>query len=204
MLKNVYRQFTDIVYVNLLWILVSFLGLFVTIGAATTAMFSVTFQILKKNEPTNVFSSFVKSFKENLAASTLVWLVLVLLFVPLYMMYNYGLNAGASWLVVIAIVGFYQLLIFTLYVFPVMAVFKTRSMGQMMKNVLLMANTNLWTNIKIMGSLALVVLLVVRVHESMLLIGVGIYGILVSYHLNFIFKPHYEQLGVLDDEGELK
>ncbi len=204
MLKEVYRKFTDIVYVNLLWILVSFLGLFVTVGAATTAMFSVTFQLLKKNEPTNVFSSYVKSFKANFVASTLVWLFLVLAFLPLYMMYNYGLNQDIPWLSVIAIVGFYQLLIFTLYIFPVMAVFKTTSILQLIKNVIIMANTNLWTNIKIIGSLAFVVLLVVMIHESMLLIGIGIYGILVSFHLNIIFKPIYAKLGVLDEEGEIR
>ncbi len=204
MLKEVYQKFTDLVFVNLLWILVSFLGVFVTVGAASTAMFSVTFQLLKKKEPTNVFSSYVKSFKENFVASTLVWLVLVLLFIPLYMMYNYGLNQGLSWLVVVALVGFYQLLIFTLYVFPVMAVFKTRSMLQLIKNVILMANTNLWTNVKIIGSLALVALLMIYIHESMLLIGIGIYGILVSFHLNIVFKPFYVQLDALDEEGELK
>jgi uncharacterized membrane protein YesL len=204
MLKEVYRKFTDIVFVNLLWILVSFLGLFVTVGAATTAMFTVTFQVLKKNEPTNVFSSYIKSFKDHFVASTLVWLFLVLAFIPLYMMYHYGLNQNITWLTIIAIVGFYQLLIFTLYVFPVMAVFKTKSTFQLMKNVIIMANTNLWTNIKIIGSLSFVVLLVVLIHESMLLIGVGIYGILVSHHLNIIFRPIYRQLGVLDEEGEIR
>lgn len=204
MLKEVYRQFTDLVFVNLLWILVSFLGLFVTVGAATTAMFSVTFQILKQKEPTNVFSSYVKSFKENLVASTLVWLALVVIFVPLYMMYNYGLNQNQVWLVIIALVGFYQLLVFTLYIFPVMAVFKTSSMGQLIKNVIIMANTNLWTNFKIMGSLAFVVLLMIYVHVSMLLIGIGLYGILVSHHLNIIFKPFYIKLDAIDEEGDFR
>jgi uncharacterized membrane protein YesL len=204
MLKEVYRKFTDLILVNLLWILVSFLGLFVTVGAATTAMFSVTFQLLKQNEPTNVFSSYVKSFKVNFVASTLVWLFLVVCFIPLYMMYNYGLNQDTSWLVVVSIVGFYQLLIFTLYIFPVMAVFQTSSFFKLIQNVIIMANTNLWTNMKIIGSLAFVVVLVVFVHESMLLIGIGIYGILVSHHLNIIFKPIYAKLGVLDEEGEIR
>lgn len=204
MLKETYRTFTDLVFVNLLWILVSFLGLFVTVGAATTAMFSVTFHLLRKNEPTNVFSSFMKSFKGNFVASTLVWLILVMLFVPLYMMYHYGLNEGNAWFIVFAFVGFYQWLIFTLYVFPILAVFNTDSPKTLIKNVILMANMNLWTSFKILGSLAFVVVLMVYVHVSMLLIGIGMYGILVSYHLNKVFKPFYQQLGVLDEEGELK
>ena len=126
-MKELFRQFTDIVFVNLLWILTSFLGLLITLGAATTAMFRVTSQILKKNEPTNVFSLFVESFKENFWISTLVWVVLLVFAAPLFYMYHYALNQEAFILLLIAIIGVYQLLIVTIYVFPIIATFKTKN-----------------------------------------------------------------------------
>ncbi|MDI6453114.1 YesL family protein [Peloplasma aerotolerans] len=200
MLKELFRKTTDIVFVNLLWMLVSFLGILITLGAATTAMFSVTFQILKKNEPTNVLHQFIQSFKENFVISTLVWLSILAVGIPLYMMFNYAINTDQMVLLIIGIVGGYQLLMFTIFVFPVISRFKTETNRQLLKNVLLLSNMNLWTNFKLIGSLAFVVLLIVFVHEMMILIGIGFYGILVSFHLNKLFEPYLMQFRSIEDE----
>lgn len=199
-MKELFRQFTDIVFVNLLWILTSFLGLLITLGAATTAMFRVTSQILKKNEPTNVFSLFVESFKENFWISTLVWVVLLVFAAPLFYMYHYALNQEAFILLLIAIIGAYQLLIVTIYVFPIIATFKTKNFYQLMKNTIIVANTNLWTNFKVLGSLVFLILLIFVVHESLILVGVGLYGVLVSFHLKKVFRPYLIKLGDNSEE----
>lgn len=199
-MKELFRQTTDIIFVNLLWILVSFLGLLITLGASTTAMFRVTSQILKKNEPTNVLNLFLQSFKENFWISTLVWVVLLVFAAPLFYMYHYALNREAFILLLIAIVGAYQLLIVSLYVFPIIATFKTHNFYQLMKNSIIIANTNLWTNFKVLGSLAFLVLLIFIVHESLILIGVGLYGVLVSFHLKKVFHPYLVQLGDYSEE----
>ncbi|MDO9629865.1 MAG: YesL family protein [Acholeplasmataceae bacterium] len=202
MLKDLFRNLTDIIFVNLLWLLVSFLGLLITLGAATTAMFRVTFQILKKNEPTNVLSSFFKSFKEGFILSTLVWFALLAIGFPLFFMYHYAISNDLIVLLLISIVGGYQLLIFTIYFFPVAAIFKTDHWKDLIKNVTLMANTNLWTNFKVIGSLAFLVLVIVFIHESLILIAVGLYGVLVSFHLKKVFTPYLIKLGELDlDNG---
>ncbi len=202
MLKDLLRSLTDIIFVNLLWILVSFLGLLITLGASTTAMFRVTFQILKKTEPTNVLSTFFESFKENFVVSTLVWLGLLALGVPLFFMYHYALSNNSFFLLIIAIVGGYQLIIFAIYFFPVVATFKTKSWKDLIRNVVIMANTNLWTNFKVLGSLAFLVLVIVFIHESLILVSIGLYGVLVSFHLKKVFIPHLRELGELDLDNE--
>lgn len=202
MLKELFKKFTDMVFVNFLWLLASFLGLLFTFGAATTAMFRVSFQILKTKEPTSVFQLFIQSFKENFKESTLVWLMLVILGVPLFMMYHYGVNQDIAWLVVISFVIFYEWLLFMVYAFPLIATFKTSSIGHLIKNVLLISNMSLWTNIKVLGSLALVLLLMF-IHSSLLLVAVGLYGVLVSYHLNKVFHPYKMQLGEKEEGNEV-
>ena len=187
--KALYRIVMDVVLLNLLWLLASFLGLLVTTGAATTAMFRVAFQILNRDEPTHVFETFVRSFKENFWLSTWVWLGLVTLGVPLFFAYHMALQEDLLVLLVFCIVGAYQLLIFTIYVFPVMSRFKTAGIGQLLKNVLLLANMSLWTNFKVMGSLAAVFLLVLYVSPMFVLIAIGLYGLLVAFHLSFVLKP---------------
>jgi len=200
MLKELFRKTTDVIYASFLWILFSFLGIMITLGAALTAMFSVMFQVLKDNEPTSVFPTYVHSFKNNFVQSTLVWLCLVIIGVPLYMMYNYSINTNHVVLLMISIVGGYQFMMFTIYVFPVMAVFQTKNTGQLIKNVIIMSNTNLITNFKLLGSLAFIVLLIAFVHVSLIIVAAGLYGILVSFHLKKVFKPYLKRLGEIDDD----
>jgi uncharacterized membrane protein YesL len=198
-IKELFKKFTDIVFLNILWLFASFLGLLITFGASTTAMFSVASQILKTNEPTSVFPLFIKSMKENWKESTLVWIILVIFGIPIYMMYHYALNTESTILAVFAVVAIYEWMMMTIYIFPVIATFKTKNISHLFKNVMLMANMNLWTNIKLMGSFAMVLLLMF-IHSSLLLIAVGLYGVLVSYHLQKVFHPYKLALGV-DEEG---
>jgi uncharacterized membrane protein YesL len=201
MIKELFKKFTDIVYLNFLWLLASFFGLLITFGASTTAMFRVAFQILKTKEPTNVFNLFLSSFKENFKESTLVWFILVLLGAPIYMMYHYAINESQDILMIIAIFASYEWVIMMIYIFPTIANFKTKHLGQLIKNVLLLSNVNIWTNIKLLGSLAVLILLMF-IHSSLLLFAVGLYGVLVSYHLQKVFHPYKANLGEIEEGNE--
>ncbi len=72
----------------------------------------------------------------------------------------------------------------------------------MLKNVLIMANKNLWINFKVLGSIAAVIILVLYVHISFLVIAVGIYGFLVAFHLKKVFRPYLEQFEDTIEEEE--
>ena len=202
MLKDFYKKAMDVVFVNFLWILTSLIGVFLTLGAATSAMFSVMFKIINTDEPTSVWKEYWKSFKDNFVFSTVVWLILVILALPVYFMYIYSLNNAVDLLVIVAIAGAYQLIIFFVYFFPTVSVFKTDSYWQMLKNVLIMANKNLWINFKVLGSIAAVIILVLYVHISFLVIAVGIYGFLVAFHLKKVFRPYLEQFEDTIEEEE--
>jgi len=183
----------DVVYANFLWILSCFIGIFFTLGASMTALFKVLFQIIRYDEPTSVFEEFKKSFKENFIFSTIIWLILVVLGIAIYLMYITALNNQENVLLVISIVGTYQWVVFFIYFFPMLALFKTDKPISMIKNVLIMSNISLWTNIKVIGSLAFVFLLVVFVHPIFLVIAIGLYGYLVSFHLIKKFDPYIKQ-----------
>lgn len=117
------------------------------------------------------------------------------------MMYNYAVNTDQAWLVVLSFFGFYEWVMFTIYVFPTIANFKTKNLGQLIKNVMLMSNMNMWINIKLLGSLALVLLLMF-IHSSLLLIAVGLYGVLVSFHLTKVFHPYKMYLGEKEEGND--
>jgi uncharacterized membrane protein YesL len=200
--KEIYRNVTNVIYVSLLWLFTSLLGFLLTFGAATTALFRVSFQVFNQKEPTQAFKRFFRSFKENFWISSLCWLVIVLIGLPLYLMYNYALRENYSLMLVLAIICAYELLIFTIYVFPLIAIFKVKNPFQLFKNTLLMANQNLWLNFKLLGSLAAIFLMILFVHSVLILLAGGLYGILISFHLRKVFAPYLEQFRSPSSEVE--
>ncbi len=193
-IKDGYKFLIDIIFVNILWLFVSALGIFITFGAATTAMFSVSFKLLNQKNQTYILREFFKSFKENFIESTIVWFLILFIAIPLYFIYNYATNTNNIVLILSVYFTGFQLLIFSLYVFPIIAKFKTNSIFQLIKNTFYLGNSHFFTTIKVLGSLALAILLIVKVHSFFILIAVGIYSILVSFHLNKIFIFYIEKI----------
>ena len=63
-------------YLNLLWFVCS-LPVF-TIGASTAALYDVTLQIAREEDPP-LTSRFFKAFRENFRQATILWLILLVL-----------------------------------------------------------------------------------------------------------------------------
>lgn len=66
----------DFIILNLLWVICSLPV--ITIGASTTALYTVMLKVVK-NEEGYIARGFFKAFKENFRQSTLIWLVFLLL-----------------------------------------------------------------------------------------------------------------------------
>ena len=64
----------DFLILNILWLVCSVPV--ITAGASTTALYSVMFKIIKKEEG-YIIKSFLKAFRQNFKQSTIVWLLLI-------------------------------------------------------------------------------------------------------------------------------
>lgn len=69
-------RIADFVILNLLWLICSLP--IITIGASTTALYSVMLKLVK-NEEGYIAKGFLKAFKENFKQSTLMWLLFIVL-----------------------------------------------------------------------------------------------------------------------------
>lgn len=69
-------RIADFVILNLLWLICSLP--IVTIGASTTALYTVMLKLVK-NEEGYIARGFLKAFKDNLRQSTILWLLFMLL-----------------------------------------------------------------------------------------------------------------------------
>lgn len=68
-------RIVDFIILNLLWLVCSIP--IITIGASTTALYTVTLKLVK-NEEGYIVRGFLKAFKENLKQSTVIWLIFLL------------------------------------------------------------------------------------------------------------------------------
>jgi uncharacterized membrane protein YesL len=178
--------------------MVSFLGILLTLGGATTALFSVIFQVFKTNEPTSVINTFKKSFIKNFWFSTLVYICLLVLGASTYLMVSHAITNQNDIILILGIIASYELIVFTCYFFPTLAIFETNKNSQLIKNVIILSNYHLWTNIKLLGTIVVVAYLIIAIHPIFILVAVGLYAFLVAFHLRPIFKPYIEKL---DEEG---
>lgn len=200
--KDFYRQVTDVIYAHFLWITVSFLGILITFGASTTALYKVIFQVFKQDEPTHVTKLFFKTFYEEFKASTCVWLLILLCAVPIYFMTMYSINVNNIFLLIASIVCIYNLFIFFSYIFPIIAIFESKSMFETIRNTILLQNRHLVTNIKLVGSFALLFLGFIYLPSVFMLLLVPTYGFLIAYHLKAALNPYIEKLITIINEGD--
>ena len=69
-------RLADFIILNLLWVVCSIP--IITIGASTTALYTVMMKLVK-NEEGYIAKGFLKAFKENFKQSTIMWIIFLLI-----------------------------------------------------------------------------------------------------------------------------
>lgn len=128
----------DMVLLHLLWLVTS-LPLF-TIGASTTALFTVTLKIARHEEP-YIWKTYWKAFRENFGQATKLWLIAAAalaadLFLLRVCMKGTNPLLKASGIFDAALLVF--LILGTIYVFPIQASFEN-SLSNQLKNALILS-----------------------------------------------------------------
>ena len=134
----------------------------VTIGASTTALYTVMLKLVR-NEEGYIFRSFFRAFKENFKQSTLIWLIIAAFSVVWWLDFRIagmmGAGAGEVLRIIFLIVGF-LLLSVTIYVFPLTARYENK-ISATFKNALIL------TIAKLPYTLLMVAVVVVAVLASL-------------------------------------
>ena len=111
----------DMICLNVMWVICCIP--IITIGASTTALYTVMLRMVK-NEEGYIFRGFLKAFKSNFKQSTLIWLILLLLGVVWTVDFRVaGFMPGMAGIILSAIflaLGFILLSVM-IYIFPLTA-----------------------------------------------------------------------------------
>ena len=124
-----------IMFLNLLWVLFSLP--IVTAGASTTALYTVLFK-MKRGTEGKLFFDFWEAFRSNFRQATLIWLLIafaaVVFTTDIFFFVNMGGFAGTFFAMIFFGLDV-ALLLMSMYVFPLQAVFDNK-IGTTLKSAL--------------------------------------------------------------------
>lgn len=191
-------------WLNTLWLLCSLP--IVTIGASTTALYSVTLKIAS-DEESNVTKQFFHNFKRDFKQATRLWLIAlvvgIFLGIDFYIvneLKSHTSGAGAilwTLLLAILIVATIVYTIVLLYLFPLIAYFENTDFN-MIKNSFLIGIRYLFSTILLFAIHLVMFYLVVNIFTPLAIFGEGLCALLSSY----LLKPVFLQTVYLNEEVE--
>ncbi|MGI8384030.1 YesL family protein [Robertmurraya sp. P23] len=194
----VYRfltRFVELIVLNGLFLL--FCIPIFTIGASTTALYSVTLKMVR-NEESGVYSGFVQAFKKNFKQSTSIWILLMFAGLILFLDYLYlEVYEGNFTLLIILSLFFFTCiyLLLTILIFPYVARFEN-TIRESVVNALKIAVTNPIQTIPVLiFSIGPVLFIFFSPYIFVLALYLSIFlGFsLVAYLNSFLFRNIYEK-----------
>lgn len=138
---EIFGRITDLVLLNLLF-MITCLPIF-TIGAATTALYTMCFRLMRE-EYSGIIKTYFKAFQDNFRQATLLWMLLVLIIGPgLYYFYVlFSLDSLLRYLgFLFVILGLLSAMTAS-YVFPWISQFEN-STAQALRNALILSVSRL-------------------------------------------------------------
>lgn len=115
----------DLIILNFLWVITSIP--IITIGASTTSLFYCVGKIVR-GEDLNLLKDYINSFKLNFKQGTLIWSVLLIIYMIIYTNITFFSEIPMSWARVIAYLQLPILVIVvftTLLIFPILSRFSS-------------------------------------------------------------------------------
>ena len=115
------NKICDMVCLNVLWLICCIP--IITIGASTTALYTIMLKMVR-NEEGYIFRGFFKAFKSNFKQSTVIWLILLLLGIVCWIDFRVaGVISGTAGIVLRSIFLLVGVVLFSvmIYVFPLTA-----------------------------------------------------------------------------------
>ncbi|MBU9712966.1 YesL family protein [Evansella tamaricis] len=177
-------------YVNLLWLLVTTLGLFfLGVLPATAAMFTIFRKWLRGDTEISIFRTFIESIKKDFLKINLLGLILAFLGYILYFNYQYlGIVEGIQHTVISIgwYTGVFIFSIILLYIFPVYVHFEMK-LFQYFKTAFVVGLVNPLALITLIISLGLTGYIFYLVPGLIPFFGASLIGFLVMWaaHLSF-------------------
>ena len=181
-------------WLNMLWMICSLPV--ITIGASTTALYSITLKIADERE-SNITRQFVLAFRDNFKQATRMWILLLLagiliggdFYVVLHMRSMTSGVPAIMWTMNLALLIVISIIyaVILMYIFPLIARFENNDKA-MLKNSLLIGIHYLFCTIVVAAIHFVMFYAVVAIFTPLILFGEGLCALLSSYMLINVFR----------------
>ncbi|MBQ1531246.1 MAG: DUF624 domain-containing protein [Solobacterium sp.] len=181
-------------WLNMMWMICSLP--IITIGASTTALYSVTLKIADEKE-SNITKQFITAFRSNFKQATRMWLLLLLagiliggdFYVVLHMRSMSSGSLAIMWTLNLALLIAISIIyaVVLVYIFPLIARFENNDKA-MLKNSLLIGIHYLFCTIVVAAIHFVMFYAVVAIFTPLILFGEGLSALLSSYMLINVFR----------------
>lgn len=169
----------DLFYMNLLWTLFTILGLGITGGASTSALFHVMLRRAENKGNCN-FREFWYGFKKDFKRATIVWLILLSIFAITYVNINYipffqsiiGNAYITMLLFIVQLLIMVELLVLFIYIFGIINR-QTIPVAQVFKKAFIISHKHLLTTLT---CIALLIVVMIGIFHVPILLAAGISG----------------------------
>ena len=184
------NKIVDCICLSFLWVLLCIPV--VTAGAATTALYYTVNKVIRNNR-SYIWKEFWHAFRTNFKQSTLVWLILIFIYVIMgidcYIMFQYA-KAGVSYgsLYIVFAVLMLIVTMWANYLFPYMARFEN-TLKAVLKNCVIMALLNLGKSVVLLV-LFLAAFVVTYVFFPAIMILPAVYMLLANFILEKVFVKY--------------
>ena len=179
----------DALTLTLIWALFSLP--IVTIGASTSALYTVTLRMMRDEEGP-LWSDFVRAFKDNLKQGVLAGIIMAalgLIFAyNIYTLYNLDSDSAKSMLIAMLILVYVFLMVFK-YIFPVIARFSNSISNLFVIAFILSVKNFGWTLLMVVLTVS-IALVSVFVFWPLIFFSVGIMALVDSWILNHVFENY--------------
>ena len=163
-------KFCDLMFLNSLFLL-SCIPI-ITIGTAISALYYMVLKMHNDEEP-SIAKGYFKAFRGKFRQVTLIWIPLLFLFfffgTDLYIIYHV-IDPKYNWLQVPVWIILFILVSILIYAFPLLSSFES-SVGQLLKNSVLLSISNIPTTIFIIVIQIVIIYLCLISGELMVVIG---------------------------------
>jgi len=193
---NFLNNLADMILLNIIYLICCIPV--VTIGAATTALYTVTLKMNRKEYPAVVKSYFI-AFRKNIKTSTLCWIPMVIAGIILFLNYRLlGLLPGTLQFVIriaLIIMSLFYIMIL-LYLFPYIARFDN-NVRNTFKNTIIISIVNLPMSLLMLALNIVIIIVSLLTVQTMvialtaaILIGFSVLAYLQSILFTKIFKKY--------------
>ena len=173
-IKDGIKTYLDFIYVTLLWFVASFLGILLSLGSATLALYKVLASLSNIKKQTYILSTFFDEFKRQVFKRMLISLLFIIDIFGLIIAFQYAIQNNRLWLIVLLCIISYEIIIGVIYTLGVFTLFEIKKDQSYIAVIFILMHQNLWRNIQLLAPIIILLFGFFYVHPTTIFFTISV------------------------------